>query len=998
MKFVVVMLFLALSIGARGEVSSSTLRQIDSLKLRLKEKTTDYLKATTLGSLAGHYIDIDADSSARFIEDAAALCPLPEQDTVMVRVYLNYAKALRSKRKRENRYTYLLKAKSAMKTISPPSKYRRAVYSELGDHYNSLQHGDSTLYYDLAVLDNSVDSLDMIIALKRVGVTYNNIGNTVKSLESYLRALRLLDKFDNPAQKAGILNNAGVLYEDDGDNARAEQYYKEALAIFREMKNARQITMVLTNLGIVYDHENRPKEALACFAEAEDLRKQNNLPPSNPLHLNIGNSLMHSGRAAEALERFRTAMEGFKSDEDRYGISLGYRHMGEALYDLRRYQEAEKTELLALTRAREQGDAEIIQQATFDLARIYGKTGQYKKAFEYQGNYLQMQDSLRGRDRRIKLGLLEKEYELAHKEDENNALARENEIRKIQSSAERTTRIALGTSLVFFVLLAAVTASGYYRTKAKNTQLSQQKSEIEQANLLITQQAQQLKDAADTKSRFFANVSHELRTPVTLVNGMLEMMQQGSPEGKSRDRLDIAVANSRRLQTLVNEVLDLAKPGTNQAVLKKKQVTLLPLLNRIIYSFESLLVKKNIRLEFQVSELKGLQLPLDEDKFEKIINNLIYNAIKFNHEGGWIKVEGRFSASTERVIIEVSDSGIGIPDSEQPYVFDRFYQSSATETKNGQGLGIGLSLVKELTLLHGGDVSVRSKLNEGSVFTVSLPTAQAEVSSPEKEDEDLSAEAIQLFPGNYEKMPAILLVEDNAEMRYYLKEILGNAVTIHETVNGREALQWLKTNTPDLILSDVMMPEMDGYEFLLQLKSDAALRSIPVVMLTARASEEDLLHGLRLGVDDYIVKPFNALELKIRIHNLLANQLIRKQWQEKPVEPGELPPSPSTNEIFIKKVEQLVESRAADPSLGVPDLAEHLALSERQLYRTTGSLTGMTPAQLIKEIRLKIAFKLLMDKKVTKVSALATQVGFDNSAYFSQQFLARFGKKPVEFL
>jgi transcriptional regulator GlxA family with amidase domain len=169
-------------------------------------------------------------------------------------------------------------------------------------------------------------------------------------------------------------------------------------------------------------------------------------------------------------------------------------------------------------------------------------------------------------------------------------------------------------------------------------------------------------------------------------------------------------------------------------------------------------------------------------------------------------------------------------------------------------------------------------------------------------------------------------------------------------------------------------------------------------MLTARASEEDLLHGLRLGVDDYIVKPFNALELKIRIHNLLTNQLIRKQWQEKSVEPGELQPLPPENEIFIKKVGQLVESRVADPSLGVPDLAEHLALSERQLYRTAGSLTGMTPAQLIKEIRLKIAFKLLTDKKVTKVSALAAQVGFDNSAYFSQQFLARFGKRPVEFL
>lgn len=998
MKSFFIILLIALGIGTQAQVSPSTRHQIDSLKLRLKEKATDHQKATTLGLLAGHYVDISADSSARLIKDAAALCPLPGHDTTLVRLYINYAKALQSKRKKETRYAFLLKAKSAMKTISPPSKYRRAVYSELSDYYNSLQHGDSTLYYDLAVIDNSADTLEIVTALKRAGVTYNNIGNTVKALETYLNALRLLDKFDNPAQKGGLLNNTGVLYEDDGDNTRAEQYYKEALAIFREMKNARQITMVLTNLGIVYDHDDRPEEALVCFTEAENLRSQNNFPTSYPLHLNIGNSLMHSGRPAEAIKRFNTAMEGFKINDDPYGISLAYRHMGEALFDLGRYQQAEKTELLALTRAREQGDAEIIQQACFDLAKIYGKTGQYKKAFEYQGIYSQMRDSLSSRNRRIKLGLLEKEYELAHKENENNALAKENEIRKIQASADRTTRTALGTTLVFFILLAVMAASGYYRTRTKNTQLSQQKTEIEQANVLITQQAQQLQEAAETKSKFFANVSHELRTPVTLINGMLEMMQQGSLEARSQHQMSITLANSRRLQSLVNEVLDLSKPGMDETVIKKKTVTLLPLLNRIIHSFESLLVKKNIRLQAQVSGFKDLTLQLDEDKFEKIINNLMYNAVKFNREGGWIKVEGRMSPGKERIIIEISDSGMGIPDSDQPHVFERFYQSSATQTKNAHGIGIGLSLVKEFMLLHGGDVTVSSKINEGSVFTLSFPITQEKDSIGENENENLLTEEVQLSFGKYDKAPVILLVEDNDEMRYYLKEILGDSVTTHETINGREALKWLKTNTPDLILSDVMMPEMDGYEFLHQLKSDVQLKSIPVVMLTARASEEDLLHGLSLGVDDYIIKPFNAIELKIRIHNLLTNQLIRKQWQEKPVEQDELPTLPSTGEIFLKKVEQLVESRAADPSLSIPDLAEHLAMSERQLYRTTGSLTGMTPAQLIKEVRLKIAYKLLMDKKVTKVSTLAAQVGFDNIGYFSRQFLERFGKRPAEFL
>lgn len=974
---------------------------IDSLKLRLQEKTTDYERAMLLTSLAGYYVDAHADSSTAFVNEAIALCPSPDHDTTQVRIYIQYAKALQSKRKRDARYTYLLKAKDATRGMTPPSKYRRAVYSELGDYYYSLQHADSTIYYDLAVLDNSVDTLDVVIALKRAGVTYNNIGNTVKALESYLRALRLLDKFDNPAQKGGILNNTGVLYEDDGDNARAIQYYKEALAIFREMNNVRQITMVLTNLGIVYDHDNRPEDALVCFNEAEELRNKNGLSPSYQLHLSIGNSLMHSNRPAEAIKRFNIAMEGFKANDDFYGVSTTYRHMGEALYDLGKYQEAEKTSLLALARGRERGDNEIIQQTSFDLARIYGKTGQFKKAYEFQEVYSQMQDSLSSRNRRIKLGLLEKEYELALKENENNALAKENEIQKIQATANRTTRIALGSALVFFVLFAVVSASGYYRSRRKNIQLAQQKAEIEQANVLITQQAQQLQEAAEAKSKFFANVSHELRTPVTLLHGMLEMMQQTPLESKAQQQMGIALANSRRLHSLVNEVLDLSKPGgMNETVINKKTVRLLPLLNRITHSFESLLAKKNIRLETQLAEFTDLALQLDEDKFEKIINNLMYNAVKFNRDGGWIKVEGKISPDKEKVIITISDSGMGIPESDQPHIFERFYQSSATQSKNAYGIGIGLALVKEFALLHGGDVTVSSKPNEGSTFTLSLPIAHEKDSVAANEDsgEDILAEQVQAALGKYEKAPLVMLVEDNDEMRYYVREILGDSVTIHEATNGTEALTYLKTHTPDLIVSDVMMPEMDGYEFLRQLKNDARLKSIPVVMLTARASEEDLLHGLSLGVDDYIIKPFNALELKIRIHNLLTNQLIRKQWQSKPVEQDELPAQPTAADIFLKKVEELVESRASDSTLGILDLADHLALSERQLYRVAGTLTGMTPAQLVKEIRLKIAFKLLTERKVTKVTSLATQVGFDNVTYFSRQFLERFGKRPAEFL
>jgi DNA-binding response OmpR family regulator len=250
----------------------------------------------------------------------------------------------------------------------------------------------------------------------------------------------------------------------------------------------------------------------------------------------------------------------------------------------------------------------------------------------------------------------------------------------------------------------------------------------------------------------------------------------------------------------------------------------------------------------------------------------------------------------------------------------------------------------------------------------------------------------------------ILIVEDNPEMRFYLKQIIGPQVSVSEVENGKEALHWLQTNTPDLIISDVMMPQMDGYQFLSALKSDAHLRAIPVIMVTSRSSEEDLLHGLSLGVDDYIIKPFNERELKIRILNLLANLKIRKEANhnivEEPSDPltKETPVPLQQDSDFILQVRQFVEERAKHATLGIADLADHVAMSERQLYRKCALLTGLTPANLIKEIRLKMAYKMLLDKKVSKITELASRVGFENSAYFSKQFYERYGKKPVDFL
>ncbi len=695
--------------------------------------------------------------------------------------------------------------------------------------------------------------------------------------------------------------------------------------------------------------------------------------------MSIGTSLTHAGRELEALEKYRQAMAMFVNLKEEYKVASLHRLMAEAYRKLGRYREAEQEALLCLAWDEKDGYGELVKESYKELYQIYGATGQYAKAFDYQSKYLTIVDSLNSAERKTRFGLVEKNLEIAQQERLREQLERENELHLAEAQAERARLWSVISVAIVLAIAVIITVIAYRRSRL-------QKQKIEE-------QAQQLQEAARLKTRFFANVSHELRTPLTLLNGMLELIHENPTSEAIAGKMEIALGSSRRLQGMLNEVLDLTRLEAGKWELQLRQKEVLPLLNRIVYAFESLIVKKNLKLNYDASPLAGVVMDLDEDKFEKVVNNLIYNAIKFNREGGSLNISADKTDST--ISIHVKDSGVGIPDKELPYIFDRFYQSSSTDRMNAQGIGIGLSLVREFTVLHGGQVHVTSVVGEGSQFTVTLPIRNAAIQPAELADD---AEIEDVSFNDFDRSPVVLVVEDNDEMRYYLKEILGTHVTFHEARHGREALNWLKTHRPDLIISDVMMPEMDGYEFLAQLKSSEHYRGIPVVMLTARASEEDLLQGLSLGVDDYVIKPFNARELRFRIHNLLVNQKIRKEWMHKPEEPEELTLTQAEDVELLKKAKDFVEKNIANTSLSIADLADHLAMSERQAYRKIGLLSGMTPAQLIKEIRLRMAYKLLVERKVTKVSELAKSVGFEGGSYFSRQFAERYGKRPAEFL
>jgi signal transduction histidine kinase/DNA-binding response OmpR family regulator len=964
--------------------------KLDSLK-HLVITTEGLPKAQALFALAKLYSGLSIDSTIIFADDALRICSQLKNDTTYIIIAFGMQDILGRVGEKELALHYLLTAKNLKSPEAMIPKFRNMIHIGLYFiHYWNHTRYDSSVYYGLLSAAHTGDSLSRADRFIMIGAAYNKMGDNIKALEYYNRAQSLMSSIDfYPQEFCFLYNQLGMLYSDEGDLKKSEKFFLKSIALGKITGRFPKVSP-MNNLALVYDRIGEYEKSLKYLDSAATF-----LPLDDPwrgsiIIRNKGKVLTHAGRPEAGIEKTMEAMRIFQHLKDNYTVARLHLQLAEAYRMLEDYRTAEREALMALEWDRQHGYGELVKESYRELSLNYTATRQYAKALEYQNAYLKILDSLNSAERRNKFVQLEKNFEFAVQDKMRQDLKRKNELYLTQANADKEIRLYLILGTVILTGAVVMTVMANRKMRSQNVVLNQQNKKIED-------QARLLQEAAKTKSRFFANVSHELRTPVTLVNGMLELMREKSSHNGSNKKLDIALTSSRRLQSMLNEVLDLSRVEAGELKLSLCRREAVPLLGRIVFAFESLLLRKNIRLDYDVNEIEGLAIDVDEDKFEKVINNLMHNAVKFNNDGGWIMVSAQRKDAV--MSISVSDSGVGIPDSDLPFVFDRFYQSSSTDKLSSQGIGIGLSLVRDFTELHSGKVAVSSRVNEGSCFTVTFPIVPAADAGVEESFESLT-ELPEVNFNSFTKRPHILIVEDNDEMRFYLKEILGNEVDIAEAQHGREALQWLESRIPDVIISDVMMPEMDGQEFLLHLKRSKEYRGIPVVMLTARASEEDLLHGLSLGVDDYIIKPFNARELKIRIHNLVTNQEIRREWTKLPAETDEFTKlvSAEEDELFKDKIRAFVEAHADNGALGIGDLCDHLAISERQLYRKAATLTGMTPAQLIKEVRMKIAYRLLLERQVTKVSDVAKRVGFDNTSYFSRQFEARFGRRPTDMI
>lgn len=525
-------------------------------------------------------------------------------------------------------------------------------------------------------------------------------------------------------------------------------------------------------------------------------------------------------------------------------------------------------------------------------------------------------------------------------------------------------------------------------------------------------EAEKLKEVDRLKSRFFANISHEFRTPLTLILGPVKDLIEELPRSEWMAKLRLVERNGIRLRRLIDQLLDLSRMETGRMRLRAAPADIVAFARGVTMAFSSMAERARIELSFQ-SNSESAELYFDPEKLEDVLVNLLSNAFKFTPDGG--RITTCVEILQDCAILSVEDSGTGVPAESLPHIFKRFYQADNSETREPEGSGIGLALAQELVRLHGGTIEASSETGKGSVFQVRLPLGKAHL-KPDEIVEPLPAGKtdlpLELFqtqdetalsngepdsPAEIDSQPILLLVEDNSDLRAFMRGHLRQEYSLLEACDGIEGLEIARSRIPDLVICDIMMPRMNGYQFCTALKNDELTSHIPVILLTARASQDEKLAGLDAGADAYLTKPFNRWELLARIRNLIElRRQLRKRFSGAVVlKLDELEVS-SVDGIFLNKALVAVEKHLDEEAFGVAELAHELAMSRSQLHRKLKALTSLSPTLFIRSIRLQRAADLLSQRAGT-VAEIAYQVGFSSQSYFSKCFHQEFGRTPSEY-
>lgn len=865
-----------------------------------------------------------------------------------------------------------------------------ATYGQLGKVYRENASFDDAIQYHKRGLEMATqmnDTLEIVKALNNLGTNYRRIGILTEASEYHFRALGLIEKmkgrtYDIKKNRLVAMNGIGNIYLSLGNNNAAERVFRNSLAGEKELNSALGQAINTANLGFIFESREEYDSAYVYFKQSLSYNQQAKSDLGISLCYNhFGNLHEKKGELDEALANYHKAYDIMKGKSDHWHWLESCISMARVLLKLNNPALAQIYLSQARETARDINSFEHLS-AIHKLDYIYflGQND-YKRALE---SYIQSQayaDSVKNEESINHLQNLRIKYEIeknAHEID----LVKKNFIEE-----QRNKRIILAVSILILLMTCSVIAFLWYalRMRSKTNRTLRQVEQI--------------------RTGFFTNITHEFRTPLTVILGLVEQMRNNDVSKDETERyLNSIQRQGSNLLELVNQLLDMSKLMAKADRKQWYRGNIVAFIRMTLDSYREYACSQYINLLF-IPESNTIEMDFIPEYFNKIMRNLLSNALKYTPANGIIRIEMKKDKSL--LTLQVFNTGNEIPEEEIPRLFDTFYQGSNNEKQIGTG--IGLPYTRQMVESMNGNIKVYNKKGEGVVFSVYIPLDQdsierlpwidsANVTERIRGKNDLEKIQIKNNDAENSLYPSILIVEDNPDISFYISTLLKGKYHLNYASDGKEGIDKAKKYMPDLILTDLMMPGMDGYMLCHEIRQSEILNHIPIVIITAKSSDADRIRGLEEGADAYLIKPFNAEELLVRVEKLLEQRRqlrdkFSKALQEGSAQNVELS---SRDRDFLNRLTSIIHSHLADKDLNADFIADKMCMSRTQLNRKIRSIADYTATSYILQIRMEKAKRLLASTEQA-IGDIATTCGFEDTSYFTRVFKQMFNVTPSQY-